>query len=816
VEVRSVDACRVDPVGRCGRDRSRRRPAAGAFAAVAMSLGLLLSGCTDATTCVPLADGRCVAETFHNPPVLEPDGDGVYRLELAPTEFRFEGQRHCGRGYNGQYPGPTIDVPRARDGSPRRVRVNLRNRFTKSDYQSVSESADDVCTCTDSTTGEACMSSSHGHDGSHGTDDDCRCTDSSGDTCHVYDFNVTNLHFHGAHVRPDAARGGGCAESEGLSCRSCADASDSGARTCFYSDDVLSRVEPGHGVQHRYDVDEDGTATAGLSWYHPHIHGTTAIQVAGGAAGAYIVRGDIDEIPGVRNARERVMVLTTPPTTYTPLSEGEPCDEDHITFDGFATLNATPGENAQANLVNGLEKPRLLMPPGQIERWRILDASFLDEVQIALFKGKDSDCNDLDLDASPVALTQIERDGIPLARPADGADWPFAPPYVFMSSGYRVEALLDGSRLAHGDTLCLMSARALQRDQTGTTPEPVGTTVASTAEEILKRVSNGDVLAIVNVTKSSRPPTETVMPDLAAVAAQSPSMMLAGGTVDALARCAAAEKVTDIEAIDQFSALWMIFYNTDSLDRCGFDDHNINAKNFESTDRSKHPYDRVMKKGDVQHWRVVSGFDGHPFHIHINPYVVCPLPPAGSSSPNAAGRLFEPPFAHWRDTYLVNLNRTADLITEFRAFAGTYVDHCHKLTHEDHGMMELVHVCDPDVEDCDTLCDGWPCNWNRCAADDDDCGRRLVATKCLFEPEFCPEAALRCRPCDDGRPCPAGASCAVTSSDGVARCVPAATAESSSRTDEPARRPAKAAASRAHVRAPHRPGSRSPLALARR
>jgi len=93
--------------------------------------------------------------------------------------------------------------------------------------------------------------------------------------------------------------------------------------------------------------------------------------------------------------------------TNAPLAEGEPCDQDHITVDSFARLGATPGQNLQANLLKGLSKPRLLMPPGQIERWRILDASFLDEVQLAVFKGRDSDCQDLDLDAGPIPLTQI-------------------------------------------------------------------------------------------------------------------------------------------------------------------------------------------------------------------------------------------------------------------------------------------------------------------------------------------------------------------------------------------------------------------------
>lgn len=761
------------------RHRDRRRP----LARVSDSLLLLvlapLAGCGDDTAstpeklCFELADGSCVEETFREPEVLQPDAEGVLQLELGPVEFELDGQRHCGRGYNGLYPGPTIDTAVSADGSPRQVRVNLRNRFTRSDDQLVSDDPDATCTCTDED-GASCTPGHGGH-GDHDGASTCTCTDGEGLPCHVYDFNVTNLHFHGSHVRPDFATGGGCVEQDGLACRACTGDRDGGPRACFHGDDVLSRVHPGEGIQHRYDLDEDGVHHAGLSWYHPHIHGTTAIQVAGGAAGAWIVRGALDSIPGIANARERVMVITTPPTSTTPLADGEPCDEDHITFDQFAQLNQVPGgEYPQGNLINGLTKPRLVMPPGQIERWRIVDASFLDEAQIAIFRGNDADCTSVNLAAGPVPLTQIGRDGLALPRPADGADWPFAPPYMFLASGYRVEALLDGGQLAHGDTLCVMSARALQADTTGATEgEPVGGLVGSTPEEILQTISNGEVIAIVNVTDDAGPPTETVMPDLAAVAAESPSMMLQDGATDALARCAEVEAITDLEQIDQLSALWLLFYNTDGLDRCSFDDHSINAKNFENTDRTRYPYDRVLEKGAVDHWRLVSGFDGHPFHIHINPFLVCPLPPPTSPDRDRVGRLFEPPFAHWRDTYLVNLDRQVDVLTEYRGFTGDFVYHCHKLTHEDHGMMELVRVCDPATESCDTLCDGGPCGWNTCAEGDHDCERGLVATKCLLDPAYCPEAALRCTPCDEETSCPPAATCSEQEAlDGQTRCVP--------------------------------------------
>jgi L-ascorbate oxidase len=42
--------------------------------------------------------------------------------------------------------------------------------------------------------------------------------------------------------------------------------------------------------------------------------------------------------------------------------------------------------------------------------------------------------------------------------------------------------------------------------------------------------------------------------------------------------------------------------------------------------------------GDSEKWEIVA-LDGHPFHIHINPFLVCP---------NDSNK--EPNFPHWRDT----------------------------------------------------------------------------------------------------------------------------------------------------------------------
>ena len=78
--------------------------------------------------------------------------------------------------------------------------------------------------------------------------------------------NTTNLHAHGLHVAP-----GGSA------------------------DNVLAKVEP--GASRRYEYALLGTHLGGTHWYHPHAHGSTALQLAGGLSGVLIVEDDPSSTP---------------------------------------------------------------------------------------------------------------------------------------------------------------------------------------------------------------------------------------------------------------------------------------------------------------------------------------------------------------------------------------------------------------------------------------------------------------------------------------------------------------------------------------
>ncbi|TWU10080.1 multicopper oxidase domain-containing protein [Allorhodopirellula heiligendammensis] len=99
-----------------------------------------------------------------------------------------------------------------------------------------------------------------------------------------HEFNTTNLHTHGLHVSPV---GNG--------------------------DNVLLSVGPGEEFIYEITVPEDHVA--GTFWYHAHRHGSTAIQVSSGMAGALIVDspendpGAVDNVPGIKQADERICVF---------------------------------------------------------------------------------------------------------------------------------------------------------------------------------------------------------------------------------------------------------------------------------------------------------------------------------------------------------------------------------------------------------------------------------------------------------------------------------------------------------------------------
>lgn len=93
----------------------------------------------------------------------------------------------------------------------------------------------------------------------------------------------------------------------------------------------------------------------GTHWYHAHKHGSTALNLADGMAGAFIIEGPYDDALKPFFNKEIVLVFQQ--------------------FDAVTNLDRAPGTNVGEQVyVNGQFQPVLQMQPGEVQFWRIVNA----------------------------------------------------------------------------------------------------------------------------------------------------------------------------------------------------------------------------------------------------------------------------------------------------------------------------------------------------------------------------------------------------------------------------------------------------------
>ncbi len=171
--------------------------------------------------------------------------------------------------------------------------------------------------------------------------EDCRCNRPG----HVHGpdklvFNITNLHTHGLHVSPQPPQ-----------------------------DDVLLNVMP--QCESQVDIKIPAGHHPGTYWYHAHRHGSTAIQLSSGMAGALIIEGRLDAELRQRGIDERLFVF-------------QQISHKNGVLESFNDI----GKNAVTS-INGQINPDILLRSGQVERWRFINGGFEEVLPLALVR----ECN---------------------------------------------------------------------------------------------------------------------------------------------------------------------------------------------------------------------------------------------------------------------------------------------------------------------------------------------------------------------------------------------------------------------------------------
>jgi len=194
-------------------------------------------------------------------------------------------------------------------------------------------------------------------------------------------------------------------------------------------DDVLTKVSPGETKCYTYDIPGPGTdraQPAGLYWYHPHKHGSTSHQGWQGLAGPIVIEGDIDKVPEVAAARERVLVLNE--LLFNP--KGETPSAPIVPVAGFVPFTSEPSMPLDIRFpVNGVLTPDIGIRPGETQRWRVLAAG-----PHRFFR--------LKIDGHD--MWQIAQDGIPFDRARRVNE-------IVLAPGNRAEFIIrGGSRGRYG------------------------------------------------------------------------------------------------------------------------------------------------------------------------------------------------------------------------------------------------------------------------------------------------------------------------------------------------------------------------------
>jgi FtsP/CotA-like multicopper oxidase with cupredoxin domain len=222
-------------------------------------------------------------------------------------------------------------------------------------------------------------------------------------------FNTTNLHFHGLHVSPTGN-----------------------------SDNVMLELTPGHRFDYEVKIPLDHPA--GTYWYHAHKHGAATIQLASGMAGALIIRGDIDRVPAIRAAQERIILFQQIPYQLT----------DDPTRPGHKALMVESYDQFKIGVwqalgrrftLNGVVEPTYELAPGEVQRWRFIHGGIREMLKLRLVRRQGSQ-------EIPLTQFQIAHDGITTGRIDAVTE-------TEMHPGYRVDVMVratqeDGTPLLPG------------------------------------------------------------------------------------------------------------------------------------------------------------------------------------------------------------------------------------------------------------------------------------------------------------------------------------------------------------------------------
>ena len=419
----------------------------------------------------------------------------------------------------------------------------------------------------------------------------------------------------------------------------------------------------------------------GVHWYHAHKHGSTAIDVANGMTGAFIIEGkyddDLDAYYGAGWTRSQPLLII-----------------NQLSVSPNLERNARSGSGQQDKgpdfMVNGRSQPMIDMAAGEVQLWRIVNTSGRSGAYFAGFP-------------PGFQWKQIAQDGVQFADEnyQNSLNKPF-----LMAAGNRVDLLVKA-------------------------PSPGTYAIQVQHEVATSDLASAHPVVLVQVrVRRDVPPASGNRATFIPHAPEQPPFLT---------------NITDAEVASTINNPRVITFAstaTPSPSNPDFSQHTINNHKFDGPGDVPIPVTlEAVEEWKIVNATYAQPIS-HPFHIHVNPFqIVEVFDPNATATING---VVVPKYVTslsqlvdqsrqclldlgdqttWKDCHNDTSNapriwwdvfpiptgasmsnaggQTANVPGYFRMrsrfvdFPGNYVLHCHILAHEDRGMMSIVELTAP-------------------------------------------------------------------------------------------------------------------------
>jgi len=420
--------------------------------------------------------------------------------------------------------------------------------------------------------------------------------------------DYSNLHYHGGHVSGELP-----------------------------SDDVEYSVTP--GGCYSYYTEFPDNHMPGTHWIHPHVHGSSTLQVGGGAALAMIVEDDPESFPippEVETANDVLLFVQD-------FEKKQIDDRANDSFDDGVTdsvWNLTYSDEfdlPRFRLVNGKFRPNLTIITGEWTRLRVVYAGW-----------RRSNSNlQLEFDTNLCETNLLAKDGIYLR------DYPRRLEEFPVPTAGRADIMIRCTADVKFDVTQFGTDPLMTIDSTGGSP-------------------------VIDV-GSLKPATENFMWEF-------PDYL----------QDVQYENVTDPNC----SCTITLAFTRNANETNGFDNgQTVNGRKWRKNEAV-----HTIEFGQLVE-RKLEGISAHPYHQHVYPFQL-----TGGFGPTDEGSDSTKDPTHggyfkngdWHDNIRSPNQREARIKYRANVHNGKLMLHCHRLPHEDQGMMSQEDVVDNGKCECNT------------------------------------------------------------------------------------------------------------------